>query len=349
MKMARRKHLRVNCNSTSSSSSSSSCDNSCVPQGCNRGCPQDKCKCKRSSSSDTCEESCSGYKGLSSIPCSSGSSSSSSECDEYDYEYLCKPQKEKCHKVEHCDKKPRKQHKKKTHKKKCKNGCDCDCDCDVADQVCPIVRDGCESSSSSCSSSSTCSSAVSIIVPDLGCEYGRKCEWTDKVEKDCCDSSSDDCDKKHRRKDGAKCSKCAYPHKHCKCHKIKGRSFEVSYVNKEGHPWQHRITTISSCIAIDGKKGPDVHLTRGHVYQFIINPEGLLADQDFYFTHDVQGGPIGQCADSPTYDPIKLPGTPEPVASGMMILKADWNLPKTFYYQSKMNRCCGGRVFIHDK
>ena len=145
------------------------------------------------------------------------------------------------------------------------------------------------------------------------------------------------------------CKHCAYPHKHCKCDATRGRTFYVTYEDKEGHPWQHRITTISSCLAVNGRKGGDIHLTRGHKYRFIVNKDGLLADQDFYFTHDVQGGPIGQAADSPTYDPIPLPGTSDPVSSGVVFLHADHSLPKMFYYQSKMNRCCGGHVFIHDE
>lgn len=337
--MPRRHHLQTDCSSSSSS------DNSCVPRNCDMDCGN----CKSSSSSSCSSSSTSGYKGLTAT-CSSNSSSSSSDCDDLDY--LCKPRKDLDHKIDHCEGRPKKHHKKhkKHHKKGCKGGCECDCDCDVADRVCPEIHDGCSSSSSSSECSSSCSSEVSIIVPDLGCEYGRKCEWTDKVKKDCCDSSSSDCHPKkhHGHKKGSKCDKCAYPHKHCKCHKVKGRTFEITYESKEGHPWQHRITTISSCIAVDGQKGPTIHLTRGHTYRFVVNPSGVLADQDFYFTHDVQGGPVGQCADSPTYDPVKLPGTSDPVASGTIYLHADWSLPKTFYYQSKMNRCCGGMVVIHD-
>lgn len=222
--------------------------------------------------------------------------------------------------------------------------------------MCP--REGSCSSSSSSSSSSSCdTSRNSIIVPILDCKYQKQCEWVDKVKED---SSSEGCSSSSSSSSSsaAVCGDCAYPHHHCKCEDVHGRTFTITYESKVGHPWEHRITTSTSCLAVSEKikkrrcrkrKGGDIHLTRGHTYRFVVNPDGLLADQDFYFTHDVQGGPKGQCADSPNYDPVPLPGTSAPVASGVVILKVDSSLPKHFFYQSKMNRCCGGNVYVHDK
>jgi len=379
LKMARRKHLKMDCSSSSSDTSCSTSSASSVDcRPCESSCASSSTECP-GLSSVTCapmeeKECCNNLDYL------CGGSDKSSGCSPKRKSPKCSPKrKSPKRKSPKCSPK-RKSPKRKSPKRKChkkqkdssrssesSEGCELGSvnldKCNVAAYLCS------ESSSTSCSSSSSssCSSSsseCSIIVPDMGCEYGRKCEWTDTVEKDtscpstssssstssassmCSTSSSSS--SKTCSSDSSVCSGCRYSREHCKCDKIVGRTFEVLYVSKEGHPWQHRITTISSCISVNGRKGVDVHLTRGHTYRFVINPEGLLADQDFYFTHDVQGGPMGFNADSPTYDPVKLPGTPDPVASGVIILKADWSLPKSFYYQSKLHNCCGGRVFIHD-
>lgn len=166
------------------------------------------------------------------------------------------------------------------------------------------------------------------------------------------------------------CERCLYPEAYCKCTKdtyARGtqfsvrsdkpaesahgpggsmRTFNITFPSKEGHPWAPRIYPQNRCIAVNGIRGADIHLNRGHSYVFNIHSDD---DKDsFYFTEDCQGGPIGQAADSPNYDPAKLVGTSDPVSSGKMIFEASLGLPKTFYYQSRQHRCMGGVVFIHD-
>ena len=157
------------------------------------------------------------------------------------------------------------------------------------------------------------------------------------------------------------CKVCLYPANKCKCGdkrpiKPKGRSFEVTFVAKTGHCWERRICCHRNgkfdskphCVAIDSVKGKDIHLTRGHVYEFKITPVNGVV-YSFYFTTDPLGGPTGHACDSSNYRASKLAGCPEPCSSGAVILTASADLPKQFYYQCVEVPCMGGFVYIHDK
>lgn len=91
-----------------------------------------------------------------------------------------------------------------------------------------------------------------------------------------------------------------------------------------------------------------MHLKRGKAYRFHVNvnPEVDYA-QRFYFTADPAGGVKGDACEA-GYDPVKLPGTPEPAANGVMTLDVGKDLPKLFYYQSRDAKFCGGIVMVHD-
>lgn len=239
----------------------------------------------------------------------------------------------------------------------------------------------CESSDES-SDSSDCDTDRAFIAPIAGCHNAMMGGWSDTTsasdsdECERCRKPHDkcgcykcrDCGKKRKdctchkrkeqpkpRKDTRSCAACAYPSDKCKCLdkdlpiKLKGKEYNVKFQSKRGHPWEHRIVDSNQAIAIDGVLGKELHLTRGHVYKFNVSQSLLGSKLSFYFTADVQGGPVGQAADSPTYDPVKLPGTFEPVSSGTVFLRIDDSFPKLFYYQCREQRCMGGLVFVHDK
>lgn len=293
---------------------------------------------------------------------------------------LCDSRSEsECPVVEHCKKEKKEKCKKE---KKCKESCD-----DLSWNLC-IPRAKCppkrverdwsylcgSDSDSDCPSDSSCSERLPLKVPAVPCNAGTRKEWKDcgyekkcvkcRQEKCVCKKDRDwRCDSCHRSekdcgcKKERKCKDCHYPEKHCKCKteavcddadgnaQYVGRAFDVSFVPKAGHPWEHRILGAWG-IAVDGKLGKPLHLTRGHYYIFNVVGDG---SERFYFTADPMGGKQGDDADSPSYDPVKLEGTPEPIANGKVCLFVSPSIPKMFYYQSRDNRMLGGIVFVHDK
>lgn len=339
--MPRQKHLETDC---------SSC--SCVPR-CHGGvCTYGPPSCSSSSSSSTSYRDCNPP-----ISCDSDCSSSSS-CDNYPRakDLIARdPEDYDCPEIHHdnevhCDKRG-----KHGNRDKCVDYCP------PLGGKCkenPVVVDKCNigrylrgevcSDSSSSSSSESCGP---ILVPRAGPGYVQNCEFVDKVSESS-SSSEDECDlpkledpfvlygdkKKHRRH-------------HKKSRKNKCKVFHISFEEKFGHPWQHRIVGTDKCIAVsDGKHGPlkgaNIHLTRNHYYKFVVEgADGL----NFYLTMDPQGGPKGHWADSPHYDPLPLENTFNPITSGEVPFHASCDFPKSFYYQSKNYPCMGGQIFIHDK
>lgn len=357
--MPRREHIETDC-----SSSSSTCRNhkqcDCVPK-CKGGmCRYDSSSCSSTSSTSSSSRDCNQP-----IPCDDSSSSSEACCDKPRAKDLL-PKDPDCYE---CPPVRRDEPCKGKGKgcegcKKCVDECPDPKKCKKN----PIVTNPnkfrkyfegrtCSDSSSS-SSESSCGP---IIVPKLGPGYQQQCEFVEKVSKSS-SSSSEECDLiplgcpfSHKGRDCGqkKCVFCCEKRgskKRTKKHDkkkddMKCRTFWVDFVNKSGAPWSHRITSTDLCISVNKEKGPDIHLTRGHYYRFMIKGS---TGMNFYFTIDPQGGPIGECADSPYYDPLPIHGTPSPTGSGEIILHATKQLPKSFYYQCKTHRCMGGRVFIHD-
>lgn len=253
-----------------------------------------------------------------------------------------------CPPVEHCVKKNKKPAREYKHKKGHCGDCGyrkCKCDSNTHNWSVLLCGD---------SSDSDCDDKCEVNVPIAPCNVAKNKYW----EASCRSDSDSDCEsdhdhhRKHENKHNDDCDKCCYPKKHCRCKNkckdggnVTGRTFNVTLGSKVGHPWEHRIMGSRS-LHVDGFNGKSIHLTRGHCYKFNVN--GLDGNR-FYLTHDVQGGKRGCQADSPLYDPVRLPGTFEPTANGTVELTVTHDLPKIFYYQSRDNNCLGGMVFVHDK
>lgn len=143
------------------------------------------------------------------------------------------------------------------------------------------------------------------------------------------------------------CKDCRYPPKHCKCRtetedclkKPMGRTFNVSFASKVGHPWEDRIEGAEG-IVVDKVLGKSLHFTRGNVYLFKVSQEEDHLHHTFYLTADPLGGP-GEVAS-------KLPGSFEPLSDGTACLMIGASMPKIFYYQCRQHRMMGGLCFVHD-
>ena len=99
---------------------------------------------------------------------------------------------------------------------------------------------------------------------------------------------------------------------------------------------------------IDGRMASKLYLNRNKVYRFEIKID-LTKDypQQFFFTTDPAGGPMGDGCSS-GWEPPRLSGTPAPLASGFMDVKFTKDHPDVFYYQSKEHKFNGGHIFLRD-
>lgn len=378
------KHRRLQC-SSDSSSSDYGVPNNCGLGGCQApfqeivniysvssiGCDESSCPDRsdgafselcESATLSTCprvEHYVKESKSSSSSSCSSSNSSTDKHgrCGECKYK-RCRCQRGECnYRAILCE-----------SSDDCSDSCDSDTDRAF---IAPIA--GCNNALmqgwSDCTSDSSSDECERCRKPHDKCSC-YNCRDCGRKRKDCSchgkkkhDEKRSD-DKKHMdKREQRGCAACAYPLDKCKCLdkevpvKLKGKEYNVKFQSKKGHPWAPRIvsikngktTNVDQAIAIDGVLGKELHLTRGNLYKFNISQSLLGSTYSFYFTADVQGGPVGEAADSPTYDPVKLPGTPDPVSNGTVFLKADASLPKMFYYQCREQRCMGGVVFVHDK
>ena len=215
----------------------------------------------------------------------------------------------------------------------------------------------------SCSDSDSDCSDGAYIAPIPGCNVAIGCGFSD------CSSESDSdsfepCDKKKRVKVET-CVKCLYPvgPKGCKCGagidikiKVDVRVFNVSFVVKRGHPWEKRICIQQGnkiiakphCIAIDGVAGKDLHLTRGHTYEFnVIQIKGV--NYTLFFTRDPLGGPQGHACADRGYVAGVLKECPTVCTGGTVKFTISSSCPKQFYYQCREVPCMGGIVYVHDK
>lgn len=102
--------------------------------------------------------------------------------------------------------------------------------------------------------------------------------------------------------------------------------------------------------AVDGYAKGAIHVKRGHTYSFTINQDPTTEGYEhmLFFTDDFLGGPAGYAAIPDTWSPSKLPGSPDPVGSGTVLLTISHDWPKLFYYQDSQNPACGGMIWIHD-
>lgn len=206
---------------------------------------------------------------------------------------------------------------------------------------------------------SSCSDLCTVpITPCAPCNIGVRSEFPYAPEEDSClpKKCQKKCDspRKHevekckwQRDD---CASCLYPKKQCRCksddgeHKAMGRTIKIGFMDKRTHPQKHRIVTTDRCLSVDGVAGSSIHMIRGHTYLLEIEASDK---HNFYFTHDMMGGPVGQAATPSTFDPVPLPGSFQPSQGKIVYFKADDSVPKRFYYQSTSDRCMGGDVFIH--
>lgn len=255
---------------------------------------------------------------------------SSSDCDDQSASDLCSSTTmSSCPSISHCEKVPKKKKCKK--EKKCHKKEKCD----------PSWSNLCGSSSSDSDDCSSPREKCGISVPIAPCTVVRNRYWDDSCRSDSSDSTkcsspksssdSEDCDDKEKMK-----MKKHHDDK-------KGRNFHITLGPKLGHPWQRRIMG-GQCLHVNGIPGKDIHLTRGHTYVFQV----AVGAEQFFFTEDVQGGKMGVQSDMRTFKAVKLTGTTDPLASGTYELVVSHDLPKIFYYQSAMNNCLGGLVFVHD-
>jgi len=255
-----------------------------------------------------------------------------------------------CPTIEHCVKKNKKH--ARGYKNRKENCGDCGhkkCRCDSRSNNWSTLLCG-------DSSDSDCSDKCEVNVPVAPCNVVKNKYWEASCRSNSSESSSDcENDNKYKKlnkpvankpvanKNSDECAKCCYPKKYCRC--VQGRKFEIMLGSKVGHPWEHRIMGNRAFI-VNGVAGKAIHVTRGHTYKF--NVKGLDGNR-FYLTHDVQGGMKGVQADSPNFDPVKLPGTHDPMANGEFELNVTHDFPKMFYYQSRDNNCLGGMFFVHEK
>lgn len=236
------------------------------------------------------------------------------------------------------------------------------CKCEKSERCLPELL--CYDDSDGCSSDSEseCEPKCGWNTPyaPVPCPVAKKPRWCEKTES-CTDSAPCD-DKCGKYEKYDKCEKYKKPCPPKKDHKYyddcgkKGKAFSVTLGSKDSHPWKHRIVGSNSCFHINGKAGKTIHVDEGESYTFNVNvPQqgglpifGGIPDH-FYFTADPQGGRRGQQADSPFYDPLPLPGSPQPIGNGSMTLRVDSSYPPIFYYQSKGHPCMGYMVIKHGK
>lgn len=357
---------------SSSDSSDSSCDSSegahCVGGACNNGCgpcPPFQTYEPEVLSSVGCYTSCAPPQGRN--LCDSTSDLS-------------------CPTVEHCVVKPKKDKKKCKPAKPAKKGCGkCGykkCHCDESYEWSAILCDrGCSSSSDSSDSSSECfcgkrgcGGECAIIVPQPGCGFGRKPDWSDSTSTSDCpkkkEKKAKPCDKgkekirpkpnhkpepvvkppkpsKSSDDESKECEKCCYPSGSCKCGegKAKGKSFTVKSAPKAGHPYEHRISG-DKCLTVNGHKGAVLHLTIGHYYLFNVDLED---GSKMFFTEDLMGGRAGHWTFPSSWGPSVLDGAPNPMGKGVVCLKPTKEMPKIFFLQSDSDTCCGCMIVTHSE
>jgi hypothetical protein len=62
----------------------------------------------------------------------------------------------------------------------------------------------------------------------------------------------------------------------------------------------------------------------------------------------MMGGPKGMWSDSPSFDPVKVEGTPDKLSHGFFTLHVSKKFPKHTYYQTAEVPCMGGLIVVHD-
>jgi hypothetical protein len=265
-----------------------------------------------------------------------------------------------CPKVEHFYKKDMSESSsatsecKRNKRGKCENCGFKKCRCDESERSLPDLL--CYDDSDSCSSDSECEPKCGWNVPYAPfpgalMKKPKWCEQTEVSDSSFCDSSSSKHNKSNHKSDNHK------NHKPCPPNPSKNTCFTVTMGSKETHPWRNRIVGSNLCYMVNGKAGKTIHVDEGESYTFNVStplqPVGMSffvgAMDQFYFTSDPQGGRKGQQCDSPNYDPMPLPGSPQPLSNGSMTLYVDASYPPIFYYQSKNHPCMGYMVIKHGK
>jgi len=130
---------------------------------------------------------------------------------------------------------------------------------------------------------------------------------------------------------------------------LSDKHFEIRISDKNGHPWEHRITDTDRAYQVNGVKGLRIHLTRGKRYFFTFFPMENNSDFSLFFTTDPVGGKKGDLSDSVNYEPISIKGTPQAnkfMSFSFIIRQDNTTFPTVFYYQDRNHRFMGGMIIV---